>query len=1001
MVAMATGTAIGWNYPYMRTINSVSANERNFRWYWKNRRLGKWEEFDQENRNKLNNKYLKRKTFAHVLVDDVWHQITFQDKTMQKINTSSITVVERATRKPEFKEEGTDIDFADNDSNKISHCQGCRCRRNTSSGNKIQEINAERYKMNKIEIARTDADGSDEGDENKSLRQPTSKTKSENSSNQKRYTVGVCGTAVRDDDHFPSDGDDDDDDNNDDDDDDRKTRGDSNNKNPRQKWSTEKQRKEINAQRDSMNINEIARTDADGSDEGDENVSLKQPTSKNKGVNSSNQRRNIAGICGTAVRDGDHFPSDDENDDKDDDDDDNMKTGENKQNRRPWKRWSREKQRKGGDFHSSDFKHGTEGRKHEEYPDTKTPSTKQQDVRSTSGDEQKKYIFSGESAVHYEAYHGGIQFLSTFAESNSDVKPLHLAAQLDLKRNVSYLMEAGWDLDEEDQCGKTPVQITNPVLAEYMRCCKYPQEDMRDLQPQGGGIPGPDGVLPIDMEKVDLLDMTVYTPCFQVRKTFQRKQQKLLFASRYFTTYYNVCQQQAFGILWTLSRYGKDILHCLDDIYFTDFTIQSFHDVGTGKLDISAWILNNEREQPQEQRNQQAQADFGPSATWIQHILKQDVQNFQEELQNGIELLEDGWTPLHYAILTRQHNIVTSLLGNQFGYLETRTKTLLPQFVLEELKLCCKFEYNYVFKHMAGFTPLLLSTFIGNTDAINIIGKHVSVNRDLGDCLQLAYCEDVEKCLLDVMCSLGERHIRDKYSLNVKLHSVYEKWCPNRRILICSSNDIYRRIEEDFPPVRLVLDNNSIIRESFKPANHNMSKEDEEVLSRVINDNSDELWTRHSNLNAIVPGLSNDDKRDVMVILHCSHKGFIHTGELPFKRYLCSQGRHIRVLAIQGHFRLCPNVPENDPSSVAHPLKVCLKVGYQVTYKNYNLMATLGVMVEDDEGNTGILTCAHTFIKKDDYANLLDEKFYSTRPYAVYVHLKQPELLVSHHEDKR
>ncbi|XP_069134471.1 uncharacterized protein [Argopecten irradians] len=47
-------------------------NENNFRWYWKNRLLKIWEEFDQENKSKLNNKYLKRKTFAHVLVDDVW-----------------------------------------------------------------------------------------------------------------------------------------------------------------------------------------------------------------------------------------------------------------------------------------------------------------------------------------------------------------------------------------------------------------------------------------------------------------------------------------------------------------------------------------------------------------------------------------------------------------------------------------------------------------------------------------------------------------------------------------------------------------------------------------------------------------------------------------------------------------------------------------------------------------------------------------------------------------
>ncbi|XP_069135618.1 uncharacterized protein [Argopecten irradians] len=583
------------------------------------------------------------------------------------------------------------------------------------------------------------------------------------------------------------------------------------------------------------------------------------------------------------------------------------------------------------------------------------------------------------------------------------MKPLHIGAQLDLKRNVSYLMEAGWDLDEKDQSGKTPVQMANPVLAEYMRCCKYPREDMRNLQPQDGVIPC-DGILPIDMERVDLPDMTVYTPCFQIRKTFQRKQQKLLFASRYFTTYYNVCQQQAFGILWTLSRYGKDILHCLDDIYLMDFTIQSFHDVGTGKLDISAWILNNDRRQPrpQEQRNQQTQADdCGPSTTWIQHILRQDVHNFQAELQNGIELLEDGWTPLHYAILTRQHHIITSLLENQFGYLGTRTKTLLPQFVLEELKLCCKFEYNYVFRHMTGFTPLLLSTFIGDTDAINIIGKHVSVNRDLGDCLQLAYCEDVEKCLLDVMCSLGERHIRDKYSLNVKLHSVYEKWCPNRRILICSSNDINRRIEEDFPPVRLVLDNNSIIRKSFEPAHHNMSKEDEEELSRVINDNSDELWTRHSNLNAILPGISNDGKGHVIVILHCSHKGFIHTGELPFKRYLSSQGRRIRVLAIQGRFRLGPTVPET--TSAADSVRGNLRVGYKVKYLNNDMMATLGMMVVDDEGNTGILTCAHTFINEDleriaAMPSPFDQNYYDRSQYRVDVLLRKPELLVSYNE---
>ncbi|XP_069134278.1 transcription initiation factor TFIID subunit 11-like [Argopecten irradians] len=272
---------------------SIPANESNFQWYWKNRRLKIWEEFDQENKSKLNNKYLKRKTFAHVLVDGVWHQVTFQDKTMQKINTSSKTVVERATRKPDFKEEGTDGDFDDNFLDKdqvqrktIYYCQGCGCRMNHFSENKTPEINAKRNKMNENEISRTDADGSDEGGENESLRQPTSKTKSENSSNQKRNIVGVCRTAVRDDDHFPS----------------------------------------------------------------------------------------------------------DDDDDNDDDDDDDRKTGEDKQNRRSWKKWSREKQRKGGggNYHSADFKHGPEGRKHEEYPDTKTPSTKQQEyVRSTSGDAQK------------------------------------------------------------------------------------------------------------------------------------------------------------------------------------------------------------------------------------------------------------------------------------------------------------------------------------------------------------------------------------------------------------------------------------------------------------------------------------------------------------------------------------------------------------------------------------------------------------------------------------
>ncbi|XP_033729580.1 uncharacterized protein LOC117318735 [Pecten maximus] len=755
----------------------------------------------------------------------------------------------------------------------------------------------------------------------------------------------------------------------------------------------------------------------DGSDDVCEKESVEKFTPRQESSTPLPYKSNTSAVCGGAMREtnDDDSPSEDENKKKKRA---RGKKGHGKKTVGQPKRRRADEQRKKSTEADDDLSSSEDDIKNKKRDSARQPPLGRTDEkrnyntgdhasRDSSSSEEKKYFFNDESALQFEAYHGGIHFLPTFAKAHVDkVKPLHVAASLGLKRNVSYIMEAGWDLDEKDQSGQTPIQMAeNQVLSGYMQRYKFPQEsETFDFQPQGDNTHYQDGVLPIFMEKVDLSTRMVFLPSFQFRMTLQRGQhQQLLFTLPYTTTYTTVCLQQAFGVLWVLGQYGKDVFECLNHICLSDWSIQSFRDVSTGKLDVTAWLRNNERQQQHSQRQQQHTEIRAPD-DWIQKIVTQQIESFISELKRGIELLDDGWTPMHYAILTRQHNLIKILLDNDRGNLETRTRTLLPRFILEKLKHRCRFEYDYVYRHTEGFTPLLLSTFLGDKEAIDIIGKRITESLGMGDCLTLAYGDDTEKNLLNILCRLGERHVQNKFNLKVKLHSVYEKHSPNRRVLIGSSDNIYRRIEEDFNPVRLVLDNENIVRETLEPTSKNVSTDETIFLNKLICLHADELWRRNSNLNAIVPGMPNDDSDndDVMVVLHCSHKGFIHTGELPFKSCLNSDGKCVRVLVIQGFFRLGP-FSSNTQSVASRPEAVKIQVGYKVKYMNDDMMATLGVMVEDDGGDIGILTCAHTFIGKDmekpGFSRKIDELYDGTRPYTVEVFLRKPELLVSRHQD--
>ncbi|OWF53839.1 hypothetical protein KP79_PYT22443 [Mizuhopecten yessoensis] len=516
------------------------------------------------------------------------------------------------------------------------------------------------------------------------------------------------------------------------------------------------------------------------------------------------------------------------------------------------------------------------------------------------------------------------------------------------------------------------------------------------------------------MDRVDLSTRRVYLPSFQFRKTFEKgKHKPLLFTSPYVTTYEVVCQHQVYGVLWLLGQYGRDVLTCLNDICLPDWSIQYFRDSKTGKLDVTKWLRNNElrqRHQHHHPHQQQQHSEARTPPNWIRSIIEGNIEDFKADLQRGIGHPDDGWTPLHFAILIHQHDLVRFILETRRGDSETATHTLLPRFILDELKYRCQFEYNYVYKHTVGFTPLLLATFIGDKVAIDILGTHVTGwQLDMKDCLTLAYCEDTENNLLNIMCGIGEKHVCEKYNLNVKLHSVYEKDCPNRRILISSSNDIQRRIEEDLVPVRLILDNENIIREFLNHSKTDSSARNTPLLGRVIESHADWLWQSNSNLNAIMPGhtssLSEEHQTDeAMVVLHCSHKGFIHTHELPFKRYLHKDGERVRVHVIQGLFRLGPL---NSSSQSVHDLgreKGKIQTGYKIKYGKAprDMMATLGMMVEDLDGNTGILTCAHTFLNdflKSKSGPFYDRLYKQDGPLQADVFLRKPELLVSDHVD--
>ncbi|XP_021345563.1 uncharacterized protein LOC110445332 isoform X2 [Mizuhopecten yessoensis] len=579
-----------------------------------------------------------------------------------------------------------------------------------------------------------------------------------------------------------------------------------------------------------------------------------------------------------------------------------------------------------------------------------------------------------EISVRHATKHGNIRLLRALAAKSNggltDFKhtfPLHTAVSLGMKRTTSFLLQSGFDLEERNEFNRIPTQCFDPrndnVLCEYIRKIDgtdVPLSPPSSHEPNviivGKGSCHEETVCIVNMERVDLSTRTVYCPSAQFRSTFKDRDpsRQMFFVSPFLSEYSMVCTYQMFGLLWLLGRYhAEDFLKCLNDIVLPEKNILRCKDGSTGVIDFCTWIKSREVEH----KDHDNESSMEKLPGWIRALLQKTSESVRAD-----KIRCDGWTPMHYAVLTRNDELVKQLLNSGEGHLTNKAHSLLPEFILDQLKRESRFEYEFVYSHIEGFTPLMLATFTENQTAIQLIGQCIETlnmfnGKDIVDCLELAYCEDTESNLLDVLCRKGEEHLKQNYHVEVNLQPFYRKKNPSRRILFASSTDVLETIEEDFVAAKIIVENKAIINEYLKTGTTaEVPEKEDKLLAETIRLHSDRLWKRHSSLNAILPGhvssLPDTCKgyhKSIMVVFHSIDKELIPSSELPFQEYLLTNGQQVLVHVTEGSFKFAPATERT------------AQVGRSIDYEK--VRATLGTFVEGSQKQKGMLTCGHTFLK--------------------------------------
>ncbi|XP_033758711.1 uncharacterized protein LOC117341018 isoform X2 [Pecten maximus] len=920
------------------------------RWFWKNKRDKTWEEFDQANNDKLDKKYRKGKTYAHVLMNNIWQQVTFRTLEMQTINKYDKTSVKRASSKPIY-EAGID----------------------------------KRHASEEFEEGRSDPDGSDIDRDAKFM---------EDHSPEKRFGLHCpywsrSATAfpdgierVANDDFHPS------------------------------KYIMKRKANKDRKGRVCVEKDLIKRR---------KNRVIVKPVFKDRSMEGGRKK----GWKKTQVADGDFSPSDDDNKARKPEKNRKRKVPEEDNRRKSFGRRANKQSDRNSvaddDFSSSDdYDKARKPDRNRKRKVSKRENTrkafgrrrnKQSDGNSGKGGKEREHRdrqhFPGESpptppssppsglpelqsssrmpdpfeeiSVQHATKHGNIRLLRALALSKEDLSksgqffPLHSATALGLKRTTSFLLQSGFDLDERNESGHTPIECLDPcqdkVLLKYMRKVGgFDSTFPPATHERPDGSSNTEGVNTVNMERVDLSTRTVYLPSAQFRASFKERNptRKLFFVSPFLSEYSMACTYQLYGLLYVLGRYNaeEDFRRVLNDVILPERSLMQCKDCSSGIFNFDTWLTDRREKHI-------GSGHDGEIPPWIIQLLQR-----KPEFRPNVHILNDGWTPMHYAVLTRNDDLVKQLLEMGAGYLKNKALTLLPNFILDQLRVNSGFEYEYVYCHIEGFTPLMLATFIGNHSAIALFFRNIETinlctRNDIDDTLTLAYCEDTEQILLDGLCMIGKKHLLQNHQVDVNLQPHYRKDNPMRRILFGSSNDVLDEIEEEFFTTLIIVENKDIISEYLNTDNSDaVSEEEDKLLEETIEFYSDRLWRRHSSLNAIIPGHISSlpdgcqgyDKT-IMVVLHSTDKELTPSFEMPFQENLFMNGSRVLVHVVESSFRFCP--------TTVSPLQVGCSIDYD------HLRATLGVFVENSQKKVGVLTCGHTFLRKffDSSDAFVDEKY--------------------------
>ncbi|XP_069136285.1 uncharacterized protein [Argopecten irradians] len=573
---------------------------------------------------------------------------------------------------------------------------------------------------------------------------------------------------------------------------------------------------------------------------------------------------------------------------------------------------------------------------------------------------------SEEISVQRAIQHGDVRLLRALAASNTDLTdggrfyPLHTAASLGMKRLTSYLLQSGFDIDELNQYGRTPLesvdQSKDKVLLQYMRkvggITSATEHGTHDGNEAGIGSSTPQPYVCVNMERVDLSFRTVYLPSSQFRATFKTtlmgrdSMSKFLFVSPCVSEYKTLCTYQMYGLLNILGQCesGGDVKRCLECVVLPNRQMMTCKDRTSGVFNFDTFS---------DCRVHGLNGNIDGMPSWICSILNRTTYS-------PCSLLCDGWTPMHYAILTRNDDLLNHLCDTGEGNLKEKTHTLLPKFILDQLKDNCLFEYEYVYSHIEGFTPLTLATYTGNQSAITSILQNIETvtalsSHDIADALLLAYCDEVEPTILRALCNAGKKQISHNHQVEVNLKPYYRKENPLRRILSGSSRKVLEEIEEEICSVPILVENKNIIVGEYENTStlDAVSEEEDNLLAETIEFHSDRLWKRHSILNAITPGHISSLQtkcqgynKTTMIVLHSTYKHLNPSSEIPFPGYLTTNGSRILVHVVEGSFRFGNTV----------------KVGQSIDSEEYR--ATTGVFVQNTQNKIGFLTCAHTFLRE-------------------------------------